>query len=287
MSRTVELSDMVRVYHAFFVGQVGTGATDAVVPVQGKTYVPNAWNGGAIYFLNGTAQGQTGAISTNTTTQINVTHLTSAPSQGDKFILYQPAQVNVTVSSPQNVAQIGGVAVPGNPIGTVGGASPTVAQLIGGTDGTDLRALNVDASGVLTTKTGYAEGQPGSATPANALFIGGTDGTDLRALATDTLGRQVTTATGTLTNRSGTITAGGTAQVLMAVNASRKYLLVQNPSAATESLWINFTTAAVESQPSIELTPGQGFLMEAGFISTEAVSVIAATTGHAFTAKEG
>lgn len=101
-------------------------------------------------------------------------------------------------------------------------------------------------------------------------------------------GTTTTTAPiGTLTDRSGTITAGTTAQTLAPVNASRKYLFVENPCAATESLWINFTTAAVRSQPSIELAACGSFLMQSpNFISTELISVNATTTGHAFIAKE-
>lgn len=91
---------------------------------------------------------------------------------------------------------------------------------------------------------------------------------------------------GTVTDRSGTITAGGTAQQLAAVNASRKYLFIQNLDAGND-LWIDFTTTAVQSQPSIKLSAGASFVMEGAFVSTELVSVISAVTGHAFAAKEG
>lgn len=92
---------------------------------------------------------------------------------------------------------------------------------------------------------------------------------------------------GTLTDRSGTLTAGATAQILAAANASRHYLFIENPSNQTESLWINFTTTAVRSEPSIEIPPGAAFTMEAGFVSTELVSVIATTINHPWIAKEG
>jgi hypothetical protein len=39
--------------------------------------------------------------------------------------------------------------------------------------------------------------------------------------------------------------------------------------------------------PSIELTPGGSFVMESGFVSNQSISIIAATTSHKFTAKEG
>lgn len=92
---------------------------------------------------------------------------------------------------------------------------------------------------------------------------------------------------GALTNRSGTIAAGGTAQTAAAQNASRRYLLIQAPSANTESLWVNFDgTAAVTSQPSIEFPPGLILIWDAGFVPSGAVSVIAATIGTPFVVKE-
>lgn len=87
-----------------------------------------------------------------------------------------------------------------------------------------------------------------------------------------------------LVDRSGTITTGGTAQTIMAVNAKRAYLMIQNNS--DTNMWINFTTAAVQAQPSILLIPNASFTFESGPASTELVSVIGATTGKSFTAKE-
>jgi hypothetical protein len=90
---------------------------------------------------------------------------------------------------------------------------------------------------------------------------------------------------GALTDRSGTITTGGTSQQVMAANTNRKYLLIQNES--TGDLWINFGVAAVATQPSIRLGQWDAFVMEEGFISTQTLNVIGATTAQAFTAKEG
>ena len=89
------------------------------------------------------------------------------------------------------------------------------------------------------------------------------------------------------TDRSGTIAAGGTSQVLAAANTARVKLFVQNPASATEGLWINFGIAAVIGQPSIEIPPGSSFSMSPLDIELESVNIIAATTGHSFTAKEG
>ena len=69
-----------------------------------------------------------------------------------------------------------------------GASAPSVATLVGGTDGTDLRALATDATGVAKAQGAYTEAAPGTAAPSHALLVGGTDGTDLRALATETTG---------------------------------------------------------------------------------------------------
>lgn len=89
----------------------------------------------------------------------------------------------------------------------------------------------------------------------------------------------------TRTDRSGSITTGGTAQTLMASNSSRKGWIVQNNS--TGSLWFNeLGNAAVQSQPSFELKPGASYESILGATVTTAISIIGATTGQTFTARE-
>jgi hypothetical protein len=90
---------------------------------------------------------------------------------------------------------------------------------------------------------------------------------------------------GAITNRSGTITAGGASQTLAAANATRSYFFIQNIS--TDVLWIDFGVAAVQDQPSIKLCPEATFVMEGGFVSTDAINIIGPTTGAKFVAKEG
>lgn len=100
-------------------------------------------------------------------------------------------------------------------------------------------------------------------------------------------------AQGALTNRSGTITAGGTAQVLAAANTARRYLMIQNASVGT--LWVSLDTTAVAGSPSIALEgcnvandgSGGSLVFEGSFIPTGAISIIGATTGQAFVGKEG
>ncbi len=87
------------------------------------------------------------------------------------------------------------------------------------------------------------------------------------------------------TDRSGTIAAGGAAQQAAAANPARVYLCIENLS-TTEDLWFDLTATAVISQPSIRLAPGAAWENPSHFRPTGAVSVIAATTAHAFAAKE-
>lgn len=93
-------------------------------------------------------------------------------------------------------------------------------------------------------------------------------------------------SSGSLTDRSGTITTGSTAQNAMAANTSRKYASVTNPIDAAESLWVNDAGTATAASPSYELAPGDEWSTD-DFVPTNAISVIAATTGHAFIAREG
>jgi hypothetical protein len=85
------------------------------------------------------------------------------------------------------------------------------------------------------------------------------------------------------TDGSGAITAGGAAQQIFAANATRRYLFLSNPSDTV--MYVNFGTAAVASQPSITLAANGGFL-EPLVPSGQTVSILCATTGKAFVAKQ-
>ena len=102
---------------------------------------------------------------------------------------------------------------------------------------------------------------------------------------------------GLFTDRSGTIVTGGTSQQLAASNPGRNEVIISNPLdaasqgiAAAENLCFNFGAAAtLIGTGSICLAPGEKFVMEnayGGFVSTQAINVIAATTGHVYSAKE-
>jgi len=88
-------------------------------------------------------------------------------------------------------------------------------------------------------------------------------------------------------NISGTITTGGTAQVLDPANDRRVGWFIQNNSAG--SLWINdLGVAATLASPSIEIKTGTYMVapFNTGYVSSAQISIIGATTGQAFTARE-
>jgi hypothetical protein len=85
------------------------------------------------------------------------------------------------------------------------------------------------------------------------------------------------------TDRSGAITLGGTAQTLAAANTARVGLEIQNIDPA-EEMWVNENggTAAANTQ-------GSNFIAARGSVTVStnrAISVVAATTGHKWTAIE-
>lgn len=125
-------------------------------------------------------------------------------------------------------------------------------------------------------------------TADGVALAAGVDGTIVRKVLVDSLGRLVAVIVptqGSLVDKSGTLATGATAQDAAVANTTRKYLFIQNLD-DTEDLWFNLGVTAVADQPSIRLGPGDSFTMESSFVSTGKVSVIAATTGHKWSAKE-
>jgi hypothetical protein len=90
----------------------------------------------------------------------------------------------------------------------------------------------------------------------------------------------------TYQDRSGTITLGGTAQVLMPVSPSRHGCKVQNISAG--DLWINDLGTAALAQPSFKVPSGAQYTCDTtnGVTMGSALSIIGATTAQAFAARE-
>jgi hypothetical protein len=84
---------------------------------------------------------------------------------------------------------------------------------------------------------------------------------------------------------SGTITAGGTAQLQVPLSPNRRSIFIQNLS--SDPLYINFTsTAAIATAGSIELSQYATYAKDqTSSVTPEAIYVIAATTGDKFTIK--
>jgi len=92
--------------------------------------------------------------------------------------------------------------------------------------------------------------------------------------------------TGNVTEASTkTITTGGTDQQVFAANASRKFLLVQNVSDTDMNLGIGYNPTA--STGIFLGKNGSGIVFESGFIPTQEIRILCATTGKAFVALEG
>ncbi len=129
----------------------------------------------------------------------------------------------------------------------------------------------------VTTIAGAAPGTAGTPS-ANVVSIQGVSGGTALPIS------QVATAT---TNRSGTVTLGGTSQQLAASNAARKRIFIQNPSAQTEVLYIDFgASASTTPGTSIELLPGGSYDSAGAPPPSDAINVTATTTSHPFIAKE-
>jgi len=86
------------------------------------------------------------------------------------------------------------------------------------------------------------------------------------------------------TDRSGSITTGGAAQVAMAALATRKAYFFQNVS--SEIMWGSFTgTAVPNAAGSFPIQPN-GIIRSTQVCETTALSIYGATTGQKFTAWE-
>jgi hypothetical protein len=99
---------------------------------------------------------------------------------------------------------------------------------------------------------------------------------------------------GTFASADSFIAVGGTSQIALPINAARKRFEIFNPSSAAgqnigaaETLFVNYTNAAgVNDGTSFELFPGASFDTGYGPVTTQAITVNAATTNHRFACKE-
>lgn len=92
-----------------------------------------------------------------------------------------------------------------------------------------------------------------------------------------------------LTDFSGTVASGGVSQMVLsaAEMANANYFFIQNPSAQSESLFVNFgADASTSNNKSMELLPGSDITMKTpGVMPPQQVNVTAATTSHPFVCK--
>lgn len=177
-----------------------------------------------------------------TVTVGNSVTIGSLPVQLSTTTIGGTARLNVTLSSAT----------------TVGGAAPSYANLYGGSDGTNLRAILTDSSG-RTVVTG-------------SLTVTQSGSTTIGALPS-----------GALTTRFGSVTTANLSQLTSCVtNSSRKYLLAQNISAGTVTIGIGFAPTTTQG---IQLTAGAGITFDT-FCPTGAVYWLGATTGATWTILE-
>lgn len=129
-----------------------------------------------------------------------------------------------------------------------------------------------DASGSNVTIGTLPPG--GQATAASSLPV---------VLASDVISPVDTVAHNAATDRGGTITAGGTAQQIMAANASRRGIAIQNQS--TGDLYMSGVAGATVDYHSLKIPAGTLY-ETGGHVGAGAISIIGATTGQAFYARE-
>jgi hypothetical protein len=85
-------------------------------------------------------------------------------------------------------------------------------------------------------------------------------------------------------DRSGTITNAATSQEVMPPSATRRGFIFENVSDAT--MWINFGVAATASQPSLQILTNTRFVSPDTMVPSGSLTVICASQGKAFAAKE-
>ena len=91
-------------------------------------------------------------------------------------------------------------------------------------------------------------------------------------------------STSAITDKSGTITLGGTAQTAIAANTARVGYSIQNTS--TGVLWFSGVGTAAANGSSMILLPNGYYETPLNAKNTGAVSIFGATTGQSFAARE-
>lgn len=237
------------------LGQKAMAASLAIVVASDQTAIPIA---------QATAANLNATVVQATAANLNVTVAPLTNSSIVKAQLQDNAGTAITVGQKAMAASVPVVLASDQ-------ASVPVAATLSAETTKVIGTINVAAAQTLGTVTTV------SAVTAitNALPAG-----------TNNIGR-VSAGNGTFTDNSGTTSVTpSTSTTLMASNANRKYLLIQNLD-TVNNIYINFTSAAANATGSLKILPGGSFVMESTFVSTEAVNVLATVASINFTAKQG
>lgn len=190
--------------------------------------------------------------------------------------VYLGANGAVTASRPTGFAQVVGV-----------GMTATIARIdlttVAGTDGTSSTdATQVNTLAEISKLTDFTElmAQPEITETERRVTVTSIEGRPTVAMSSQMA----------LSDRSSTIRVGASAQQAVPANTGRRYLFILNPASASETLWVSVVGSATingESTGSIGLAIGQSFEWAGQAVPTNALSVVATTTAHAFTCYEG
>ncbi len=146
-----ELRELVgRLAQSIYYGKVGGNPPPTTSSVSSAHQLADSFYvDGVLTFTTGELAGEQFTITANTTSTFTLSPVANiAPNVGDEYYIL-PAVADISATVSENVAKIGGVTVPGSPIGTAGGVAPTVATQVAGSDGTDLRAIKTDSTGTV------------------------------------------------------------------------------------------------------------------------------------------
>ena len=141
----------------------------------------------------------------------------------------------------------------------------------------DNTTLNAGSGGAVIT----TEDISGVQYPRNKLVLGNYAVDDGNVSKTNPLPSY--TPPSTITNISGTIATGGTAQTLSASNVTGRRFIVQNLDPIFD-LYVSDMGTAVASQPSIKIPAGA--LYESPYATTAALSILGSTTGQVWSGRE-
>lgn len=202
---------------------------------------------------------------------------------GKNTVSGKPEPINSTAGSLNvNLTNPGG----GTPavVLTDATANPTTTSagaLMYGYNGTTWDRLRTGVTGVFTSALGFLNVLSVGRFNASPLTLA--DG-NLAILQLDANANLKVTASipGVLTSGGGTLATASTSQQIFGINATRRYLTVQNNS--TADMWVNFGVAATLSQPSIRLLPSGAITFENNLIPNTTVTIIGATVGQAYSA---